>query len=329
MPATRPLKAHTPRHTSKSETAKQEAGDVAHQATDSAQHVAETAKAEAANVAGEVKANAKDLLYQAKTDLTDQAGAQQQKVAHGLHSISGELRTMADASEQPGVAADLIRQAADRSASVASWLEGRDPGSLLNEVKTFARQRPGTFLLLAAGAGILAGRLTRSLSEGAPGSAGGVLRADMPHVRRFPVCPVPAPPVPMFPIQAWRFRRRRYSCRLRTSLRQAWPAREWVPERMPVRARTGMRRTPATLPTSTTRRIPIRPTRWRTKERRRTSGRMIPWPATVSRNSGRPATSRKTTRTVTIPFVVVSDESPISGTTCLGSACEGGDDVPW
>ena len=159
---------------SKTETAKREAGDLAHQATDSAQHVAETAKAEAANVAGEVKANAKDLLYQAKTDLTDQAGLQQQKVAQGLHSISGELRTMANASEQPGVATDLIRQAADRSASVASWLEGRDPGSLLNEVKTFARQRPGTFLVLAAGAGILAGRLTRSLSAGAPDSSGAV-----------------------------------------------------------------------------------------------------------------------------------------------------------
>lgn len=157
---------------SKTEAAKHEAGDLAHQATDSAQHVAETAKAEAANVAGEVKANAKDLLYQARTDLTDQAGAQQQKVAQGLHSISGELRTMADASEQPGVATDLIRQAADRSASVASWLEGRDPGSLLNEVKTFARQRPGTFLMLAAGAGILAGRLTRSLSAGAPDATG-------------------------------------------------------------------------------------------------------------------------------------------------------------
>ena len=179
--------------TSKSETAKQEAGGVARQATDSAQHVAETAKAEAANVAGEVKANAKDLLYQAKTDLTDQAGAQQQKVAHGLHSISGELRTMADASEQPGVATDLIRQAADRSASVASWLEGRDPGSLLNEVKTFARQRPGTFLLLAAGAGILAGRLTRSLSEGAPGSAGGVAGG---HAARAPISSVPGTGAP-------------------------------------------------------------------------------------------------------------------------------------
>jgi hypothetical protein len=174
---------------SKTETAKHEAVDVAHQATDSAQHVAETAKAEVANVAGEVKANAKDLLYQAKTDLTDQAGAQQQKVAKGLHSISGELRTMADASEQPGVATDLVRQAADRSASVASWLEGRDPGSLLNEVKTFARQRPGTFLLLAAGAGILAGRLTRSLSEGAPHSPARTVSGG--SAERAPISGVP------------------------------------------------------------------------------------------------------------------------------------------
>ncbi|QCO96697.1 hypothetical protein FCN77_01880 [Arthrobacter sp. 24S4-2] len=183
-PAT-PVTSGTP---SKSETAKHEAGDVAHQAADSAQHVAETAKAEAANVAGEVKANAKDLMYTAKADLADQAGVQQQKVAQGLHSISGELRTMADASEQPGVATDLIRQAADRSASVASWLEGRDPGSLLNEVKTFARQRPGTFLLLAAGAGILAGRLTRSLSEGAPSSASGVAGGP---AARAPISSVP------------------------------------------------------------------------------------------------------------------------------------------
>lgn len=174
---------------SKTETAKHEAEDVAQQATDSAQHVAETAKAEVANVAGEVKANARDLLYTAKTDLADQTGVQQQKVALGLHSISGELRTMADASEQPGVATDLIRQAADRSASVASWLEDRDPGSLLNEVKTFARQRPGTFLLLAAGAGILAGRLTRSLSEGAPEQGGRTATGE--GTTRAPISGVP------------------------------------------------------------------------------------------------------------------------------------------
>jgi hypothetical protein len=152
------------------EAVKGDASDVARTAKDSAQGVAETAKAEAANVASEVKSNAKDLLYQARSDLTQQAGTQQQKVADGLRSISDELHAMARASDQPGVASDLVRQVAERSTSAATWLDGRDPGSLLNEVKSFARQRPGTFLLLAAGAGVLAGRLSRSLGAGAPES---------------------------------------------------------------------------------------------------------------------------------------------------------------
>jgi hypothetical protein len=158
---------------SRTDAVKGEAADVARTAADSAQSVAETAKTEAAHVASEAKASAKDLFYQARSDLTDQAGAQQQKVAHGLRSVSEELHAMARASDQPGVASDLVRQAAERSSSVAAWLDGRDPGSLLNEVKSFARQRPGTFLLLAAGAGVLAGRLGRSLSAGAPESATG------------------------------------------------------------------------------------------------------------------------------------------------------------
>lgn len=150
------------------EAAKDEASAVAGHVASQAKNVAETAKTEAANVASEVKTGARDLLHQAKADLTDQAGTQQRKAAEGIRAISSQLHTMADASDQPGVAADLIRQAAERSQSAASWLEDRDPGSLLEEVKTFARQRPGTFLLAAAGAGMLAGRLGRSLQAGAP-----------------------------------------------------------------------------------------------------------------------------------------------------------------
>ena len=61
-------------------------------------------------------------------------------------------------------------------------------------MKSFARQRPGTFLLLAAGAGVLAGRLSRSLSAGAP-------ETDC-HRRRHPVTRVPdtgmaVPPPPV------------------------------------------------------------------------------------------------------------------------------------
>lgn len=189
---------------SKTDAAKGEAVEVKQQAAESAQNVTETAKAEAANVAGEVKSNARDLLHQARTDLTAQAGTQQQKAAEGLRSISSELHTMAAASDQPGVATDLIRQAAERSSSVATWLDNRDPGSLLNEVKSFARQRPGTFLLAAAGAGILAGRLSRSLSAGAPettstGSAvtAGTPAQYTPPVTRVPDAGVAVPPPPV------------------------------------------------------------------------------------------------------------------------------------
>jgi hypothetical protein len=152
----------------KTDAAKDEAANVAGQAAGAAQNVAATAKEEAAHVAAEVKTNTRDLLYQAKSDLTSQAETQQQKAAEGIHTISAQLRTMADAPDQAGVASDLIRQAADRSASIATWLENRDPGSLLEEAKTFARQRPGAFLLIAAGAGLVAGRLGRSLQAGAP-----------------------------------------------------------------------------------------------------------------------------------------------------------------
>jgi hypothetical protein len=180
----------------KSEVAQNEAAEVTHQAAESAQNVAGTAKAEVANVASEVKTNARDLLQQAKYDLTEQAGAQQQKVAEGLRSVSTELQSMAAASEQPGVATDLVRQAAERSSAVASWLDGRDPGSLLTEVKSFARQRPGTFLLLAAGAGVLAGRLSRSLSAGAPEPTHPVAGGTTPATRA-PDTGIAVPPPPV------------------------------------------------------------------------------------------------------------------------------------
>ena len=42
----------------------------------------------------------------------------------------------------------------------AHKLQTRDPAELLDEVRSFARRKPGIFLLGAAAAGIVAGRLT-------------------------------------------------------------------------------------------------------------------------------------------------------------------------
>ncbi len=136
--------------------------------SDAAGGVVDTAKSEAGHVAHEVKVNARQLLTQTKGELTDQAQVQQQRVAEGLRSISDELSTMANSNQNGGVATDLVQQAAQRSSSIAQWLEGRDPGSLLDEVKGFARRKPGAFLLLAAGAGVLAGRLGRGMADNSP-----------------------------------------------------------------------------------------------------------------------------------------------------------------
>ncbi|MUU71096.1 MULTISPECIES: hypothetical protein [Pseudarthrobacter] len=158
---------------SRKDAAREEAADVARTAKDSAQGVAQTAKEEAAHVASEAKTSAQDLLHQAKSGLTSQAGTQQQKAAEGIRSISSQLQSMAAAPDQQGVASDLVRQAASTTETVASWLETKQPGDLLGEVQRFARNRPGTFLLVAAGAGVLAGRLTRGLTAGAPESSYG------------------------------------------------------------------------------------------------------------------------------------------------------------
>src|SRR4029077_10670527 len=55
----------------------------------------------------------------------------------------------------------------------AGWLADRDPGALLDEVRSFARRKPGTYLAIALGAGVLAGRLTRGLTAPADDTPSG------------------------------------------------------------------------------------------------------------------------------------------------------------
>jgi hypothetical protein len=123
---------------------------------------------------------------------------------------------MARNSEQDGVATDLARQAADKARMAAGWLADRDPGSLLDEVRSFARKKPGTYLALALGAGVLAGRLTRGL--GAPaensdqpertsattgssqvGSEHHALGGGLPTVDPYGYDPIPDPVLPATP----------------------------------------------------------------------------------------------------------------------------------
>ena len=146
------------------DAAKEQAAEVADTAKQAGARVADTVKEQAGQVTAEAKTQAKQLLSQAQSELSEQAAGTQQRVSEGLHALADELAGMARNSEQEGVATDLARQAADKARQAAGWLGDRDPGSLLDEVRTFARRKPGTYLALALGAGVLAGRLTRGLT---------------------------------------------------------------------------------------------------------------------------------------------------------------------
>ena len=146
------------------DVAKEQAGKVADTAQQAGTRVAGTVTEQAGEVTAEAGKQAKQLLAQAQTEVTDQAAATQQRVAEGLHALADELTGMAKNSDQDGPATDLARQAADRAHQAASWLAERDPGTLLDEVRSFARRKPGAYLAIALGAGVLAGRLTRGLT---------------------------------------------------------------------------------------------------------------------------------------------------------------------
>ena len=70
---------------------------------------------------------------------------------------------MSDRTDGSGMGADLIQQVSERTSDAALWLESRQPGDLVNEIRRFARQRPGMFLAGAAMAGAVVGRLTRNV----------------------------------------------------------------------------------------------------------------------------------------------------------------------
>lgn len=147
------------------DTARQQASQLGDSAAESARNVAGTAKAEAGNVAGEAKQQAKALYAETTAQLREQASTQQSRAAEGLHGIGGDLDRMAQSSEQQGLASELVSMLASRASSVASWLESREPADVLDEVKRYARRKPGTFIALCAVAGLVGGRLVRSLAS--------------------------------------------------------------------------------------------------------------------------------------------------------------------
>lgn len=154
-----------------------------------AKHVAGVAGEEAKGVAEDAKRAARGFFNETRTQLSDQASTQQHRAASALRSTSEELDGLASgtATGSNGVATSAVRAVGEQTRRVADWLEQREPADVVYEVRTFARRHTGAFLAIAAGVGVLAGRLTRALVSDARSGNGGAVATRQTYASGVPV----------------------------------------------------------------------------------------------------------------------------------------------
>ncbi|MFF5178730.1 hypothetical protein ACFY2Q_11990 [Micromonospora sp. NPDC000316] len=156
--------------TGRGQQARQEASQVGHQAAQAGGRVAHAAAEQGGQVAAEARQQAQHLTGEATNQLREQARSQQQRAVDSLRDLGQGLNSMAERDGDSGLAGQAVRRAGDAAQQAAGWLDGREPGEVLDDVRAYARQHPGTFLAGAAVAGLLVGRLTRGLTSGGDGA---------------------------------------------------------------------------------------------------------------------------------------------------------------
>jgi hypothetical protein len=187
-------------------SATERAQHAASTAGEQGQHVAGVAADEARSVAGEAAQQVRGIADQARGQVRDQldeqSRTQRDRVVGTLGTLGDDLHRMADGADS-GLATDLAREVADRVQGVARHLDGREPSDLLDDVRRFARQRPGTFLLGALAAGVVVGRVARGARDGAVAAGAeptaGARTPGAAYVDTTPTRPVPSGGAPTSP----------------------------------------------------------------------------------------------------------------------------------
>lgn len=187
------------------QAAQESAGAVTGSAADHARDLSGSAADKATEVVSEASDKARDLLGQTRDQVQTEAENRRGQAVSTLRSLGDELDSMREHDGDRGFATELAGRGSSYVRQTADWLDGRDPSQILDDVRHFARRRPGTFLVGALVAGVVAGRLTRAVKAGAPetgpsgsASTGGGQHAAAPAAALPPV-PAPGPAASSLP----------------------------------------------------------------------------------------------------------------------------------
>jgi len=141
---------------------RQAAGAALDTAGTAVRDTAGTAKEQAGQVTGEAKAQVRNLVGDVRDRARAEARTQNDRLAEGVRRFADELDQMAaDRGDSP--ASKVVGQVSQGGRRVADYLAEHGPDGVLEGVQDFARRRPGTFLLAAAAAGFVVGRLGKGV----------------------------------------------------------------------------------------------------------------------------------------------------------------------
>ena len=193
--------------------ARDESSEVAQHAREAAGQVGSTVADQASHVTRETAQQARHVVQDVRERVAAEAEQQALRVSKQLGRIADELGEMASTASPGSMSAGAIRGVADTSRQAARFLDERGAQGLLDSARDYARRKPGTFLLGAAVAGFLVGRVAKSATGGDQGRSpqdqtpqyqapqGGVtpVAADRPDVTPdygTPLTPSASPAVP-------------------------------------------------------------------------------------------------------------------------------------
>ena len=141
-------------------------GQVASTAAEGAKELASQTAQQAGDVKRQATEQARQFVGQAQDQLREQAESQAQRASSGLKDLSTQLRGLAEGKPAVGgVAQNGVRQLAEKVEAIAQRMDERGVDGTVDDLRRFARQRPGAFLLGAAVAGFAVVRLGKGLKE--------------------------------------------------------------------------------------------------------------------------------------------------------------------
>jgi len=140
--------------------------EVAGDAAEHARELATSAREQAGEVTREAVHQGQRVLSDATDKVREQAHSQAEQAVGALRGLSDQARALAEGRPQEaGPLGDYAQRLAGSVSQAADRLEQRGLEGSIDDLKRFARRRPGVFLLGAGIAGFAAGRLLRGARD--------------------------------------------------------------------------------------------------------------------------------------------------------------------